>query len=252
MKILDVSRKRALEDYACSARLEGTAKAELWHRIEASVDAEAGEDRTLPPRARRSVLIAAACICAALAIWFRWWTDSRQSEIGAETEPAYPSMASREVEQASPSAASERRLPTLPSSKVESTPELSSVTPDPPDEPRSPSTPTAKRPLPRSSVAVATRLGQEMALLREARSALEASRLREALAWLDRHAREFPDGQLRDDRQALQVVALCRSGRSSEGRHLLQTLSAQAAGREQLQALCAERPLGTDSPRNDE
>ena len=50
-------------------------------------------------------------------------------------------------------------------------------------------------------------LTAELALLQRAREALREGRADDALAWLDRHAEQFPRGQLVDERRALELEA---------------------------------------------
>ena len=63
-------------------------------------------------------------------------------------------------------------------------------------------------------------LTEELELLDRAQQALERGAAKEALAWADRHAREFPRGQLADVREATRVGALCRLGRVSDAKRV--------------------------------
>ena len=64
-------------------------------------------------------------------------------------------------------------------------------------------------------------LARERALVQMARTALTQGQSDRALAALERHAAESPDGRLREDRDALQIQALARSGHASEARAAL-------------------------------
>jgi outer membrane protein assembly factor BamD (BamD/ComL family) len=57
-----------------------------------------------------------------------------------------------------------------------------------------------------------------MALIRTARQALQADRPARALEVLDAHARAFPAGQMREDRQVLRIEALCAAGKAPQAR----------------------------------
>jgi RNA polymerase sigma-70 factor (ECF subfamily) len=68
----------------------------------------------------------------------------------------------------------------------------------------------------------------ELALLRDARSALSAGDPRRALELTDAHARAFPHGVLAEERRATRIVALCSLGRVTEGRREAQAFVARA------------------------
>lgn len=56
-------------------------------------------------------------------------------------------------------------------------------------------------------------LADELRLMQRCRTAIRNSQPGEALALLQQHAALFPEGQLREDRQALRAIALCRGER---------------------------------------
>jgi hypothetical protein len=62
------------------------------------------------------------------------------------------------------------------------------------------------------------RLGEELAIVRQARAALAAGRVDDALAATARHASEFPLGALAEEREALYVRGLALAGRDAEAR----------------------------------
>jgi hypothetical protein len=62
-------------------------------------------------------------------------------------------------------------------------------------------------------------LGDERALLDQARGAIARSRLAEAQALLVQHAATYPQGTLAEEREALQIRLLVRQGRGSEATH---------------------------------
>jgi hypothetical protein len=64
----------------------------------------------------------------------------------------------------------------------------------------------------------AANLGDELALLREARSAIRAHDGALALRLLEQHASRFPSGMLREEREATRVIALCELDRVADAR----------------------------------
>jgi hypothetical protein len=61
-------------------------------------------------------------------------------------------------------------------------------------------------------------LAAERRILDAARRAVAGGRGADALAALDRHAREFPRGRLSEEREALWIQALIGTGRREEAR----------------------------------
>jgi hypothetical protein len=86
-------------------------------------------------------------------------------------------------------------------------------------------------------------LRAEMALIREARQALQADRPAGALEVLDTHARAFPEGQMREDRAVLRIEALCAAGKApqarAEAQQFVRAFPRSAHG-ERVRATCAE------------
>jgi hypothetical protein len=76
----------------------------------------------------------------------------------------------------------------------------------------------AARPTPPAAAPVerASELAREQAIIDAARAGLTGGHHEAALAALDRHAREFPEGELSEEREGLRVLALARSGRTAE------------------------------------
>jgi RNA polymerase sigma-70 factor (ECF subfamily) len=88
----------------------------------------------------------------------------------------------------------------------------------------------------------------ELALLRDARSALSAGDPSRALELTDAHARAFPHGVLAEERRATRIVALCSLGRVTEGRREAQAFVARAPDSplaERVHTACA----GKEHPR---
>ncbi|MDC0716709.1 hypothetical protein [Nannocystis bainbridge] len=67
------------------------------------------------------------------------------------------------------------------------------------------------------AVAEGDRMLAEMALLQQARAALRGGQPGAALAVLERHAEEFADCCMLEERQALRVQALCAAGEAARG-----------------------------------
>jgi hypothetical protein len=60
-------------------------------------------------------------------------------------------------------------------------------------------------------------IARELDLIKRAGKAVNVGRFAQALELASTHAREFPEGTLTEDRQALHVLALCGAGRTTEG-----------------------------------
>jgi hypothetical protein len=73
-------------------------------------------------------------------------------------------------------------------------------------------------PAPAPAEATVDTLGEERGLLDRARQDIVQGRLRDAGALLDRHAAQFPAGQLVEEREALVIRLLVREGREQEAR----------------------------------
>ena len=88
--------------------------------------------------------------------------------------------------------------------------------PEPLPEPATSSTiPSQKTP---SAAPAPSALGQEVQLLKDAQRELSTGNAARALALLDAHRAQFPRGELRGERMAARVFALCALGRVEEAR----------------------------------
>lgn len=58
----------------------------------------------------------------------------------------------------------------------------------------------------------------ELAVLEQAQAALAEKKPEQALALLERHAREHPGARLREEREGLRAIALCEAGKPRQGR----------------------------------
>jgi hypothetical protein len=71
-------------------------------------------------------------------------------------------------------------------------------------------------------------LAADLAVLDAADAALQGGRAREALAALERHARDVPASPLAPERAILRVRALCELGRTADAEQLAATWRARA------------------------
>lgn len=95
----------------------------------------------------------------------------------------------------------------------------------------------------------ADRLGQEVALMTQATSALKAGRTADALEALDTHRRKFPRGVLSEERHAARAQALCIVGRVRDGRSELAQLAPASPAGERARQVCdaaEQKRMGRD------
>lgn len=111
---------------------------------------------------------------------------------------------------------------------------------------RRPTRPGAPKPhgsVPSPSSTEVDELRAEMALIREARQALQADRPKGALEVLDAHARAFPRGQMREDAAVLRIEALCAAGKAPQARaevRLFLRAFPGSAHAQRMRATCSE------------
>jgi RNA polymerase sigma factor (sigma-70 family) len=125
-------------------------------------------------------------------------SSKEQAAAAVQAEAASPPTSSRSIAPIEPA---------MPSTAVEAPPASPGATR------ASPSTRTAIAPTDPAEPSDDGALAAELALLRQAREAVRDGRADDALALLDRHAREYPRGQLADERRALEGE-LARTGSS--------------------------------------
>lgn len=77
---------------------------------------------------------------------------------------------------------------------------------------------SVRRVEPVADVLSGSSLQAEAALLKQAKRSQGAGRLEDALAQLDLHARQFPEGQLADGRRRTRIRVLCDLGRTAQAR----------------------------------
>ncbi len=190
--------RAALRRYHDAAALTPAARDRIWHDLEASLASGATIDDAPPARPRRRARVAIAAVITTLAA---------AMTIAVCDQRMRPGEAARRgdgaaIYAATPgeSQATSRRAP-----GPETVPAPITGPPPPPTRPR-------------RAASGAEDLAAEVALLRRARAALDDGDPDAALRILGEHAREFPGGQMQEDRQRLRVEALCALGRGEQAR----------------------------------
>jgi hypothetical protein len=98
--------------------------------------------------------------------------------------------------------------------------EPTAIEPEHPSEPAAPTSPARGTKARANEPEPGPGLAEELELLDRAQAALDRGAAKEALAWVDLHARRFRTGQLADLREATRVGALCRLGHTEEARRV--------------------------------
>ncbi|HWA75636.1 MAG TPA: hypothetical protein VG937_25045 [Polyangiaceae bacterium] len=134
-------------------------------------------------------------------------TEPRQSNPPPELAPA-PAAAALDASLGPSQLGSAReRAPAAPSPRAEGSLSHSASSPE---------APAASEPTPDSANVIALRA--ELALLNEMQGALRVGQASRALELVERHQREFPNGQLGTERLATEVFAACQLGDLSRAR----------------------------------
>jgi hypothetical protein len=259
----DPRGRALLRAYRSAKAPPGERHDALWSRIEASLDQGAlgpslepeSSPAPGPLRESRWMVPAAAAVVAVAALVIAALTLGPAESRGTTPRRA-PSQAPHEVSPREPTVV----MPTdAPSAAATSKPlQRSASVPEPEPSPASPRRRPARpsghdalspasdpslEPSP-SSAAEVDELRAEMALIRTARQALQAGRPARALEVLDAHARAFPAGQMREDRQVLRIEALCAAGKAPQARaevSLFLRAFPGSAHAQRVRASCAER-----------
>lgn len=87
-----------------------------------------------------------------------------------------------------------------------------------------------------------SRLAEESALMIRVRRALQADRFETALALTEKHATEFPEGHLTEERWAARMRALCGLERYEEAESAKTSLRAWAPNSQHLTHVCRPKP----------
>lgn len=205
MDELSQSAREALRRYHVDAGLGPAGRSRVWRRVEGSL---AHEDAARPRRGRVIALTVALSLAASVVFAVCGLRGelggARHVDAGAaryEAVPATPTAEARvrgASEVAGPAASVAGPAPAAPE-KVQV---------------HAPVRAAAKR----AAGVEELGLAAEVAYMRAARAAIDAGDGAAALQTLAAHAREFPDGQMLEDRLRLRIEALCALGRGEEAR----------------------------------
>ncbi|WP_157907228.1 hypothetical protein [Sorangium cellulosum] len=142
----------------------------------------------------------------------------------AVTPPAAPPDAAPEPTAAPPPSRAARAVAPAPPRPLDPGAEDAARAPSTGGGEREPARPRGGQP------ATPSTLAAEMALLREAQDAVRDGDPSAALDRLDDLGARFPEGQLREERMAARVLALCAAGRAPEARAEAERLLGEAPG----------------------
>jgi hypothetical protein len=181
---------------------------DLRARVETAVAEDARRER-----ARRWIQgsVAAVAIAAAVLLVLRWSVGSSGIERGDDS-PRDAAVYGRSEEKPTPAVPRARDRPGTPRTPA------TSEAPAPAPAPRlQPPTQAAPRSTPKPTPPPADDGTEEIRRLREAEVALGRDAA-EALRLLNRHLDDFPDSGLSQEREALFILALCKTGAAADPR----------------------------------
>ena len=177
------------------------------------------------PRRRSRAAIGGGLVLAAAAAAAAWWLGSTARQVTAVGE-ADPVQAPHHDERSGGAGGVAQQRAPHASSEAGVAPDRASVDPGIPAPGASSATTSparsaapsggSTRPTPRS--AGPDPLTREAALIQRADALLRRGEPARALQVLAEHVREFPQGVLAVERQALRVIALCQGGLGAQGR----------------------------------
>lgn len=207
------------------------ARTDAWLKLSAAVDAGTAAPFDLPWSAVPSTLGAYSLVTVGLSAGTAavliaagvWWAANTPAPVpvASPAPPPAPQVASSSTSSASvapPPATPPPKTPRTRRAPPKAAPPQ--VTPPPP--------PTKSSPEPGT-------LLEELRLLRRAQVHIKRGQLEEAVSVLEEHARRFPDGQVAEERQALQAITWCKLGRPE--------------GREAAKAFLQAHPASPQAPR---
>lgn len=200
--------RAVIASYRRARGLDDDARARVHERLLASIDAQIPVARA--GRRRIATIAAIALATAAAVILGAQWlaTPSEPAELAParEGEAVY---GQRE--------ATERVVTPAEPPRTVAEPPTKRDTIDPPAK-TSTQRPSSRTSAPAPAAPPADSLAAEKALIAAAREALARGDHASALAELAEHAREFPRGQLTEERAALRIEALCAGNKRAQGR----------------------------------
>lgn len=207
------------------------AGTDAWLKLSAAVDAGTAAPFDLPWSAVPSTLGAYSLVTVGLSAGTTavliaagvWWAASAPAPVPMVSPPP-PPPASQVVSSSTSSAT----LAPPPAPPLPKTPQPRRAAPKAAPPPPPPPPPTKAAPEPGT-------LLEELRLLRKAQVHLKREQLEEALLVLAEHGRRFPEGQVAEERQALQAITWCKLGRPE--------------GREAAKAFLQAHPASPQAPR---
>jgi len=239
-----VSRPRPHDPWANLRKSTRPSKAQsvrAWEGLVQRLEAEAAdpvlpEPPVLEDEVSRAVVVpirriavfsvGVAAAVAILVVAIGRWT----SGVPALREDASPNLAMDSSAEQAPSRALEAPVSArAPAAETSGSSDSSATTlPLPERSPaveRGPRTSDARIEKPADTASGST-FDAELALVRSARAALDASEPAQALSLLAEHARRFPSGSLGHERRATEIAALCALGRLQEAEHSARSFTA--------------------------
>lgn len=238
MDELDPAAREVLSRYQDETRMSAPMRERVWRRLDTSLDAE----QATPPRGQRPVqtLVLLASLAAALLVAV-CDLGGRLGDAARPHDEAAPYTAPP-----APAEYAQRRGPGLPPPPVREATAPAGI----------PKTPARRRVTPGPSA-----LAAELALLRRARDAIDLHDPEAALQRLAEYARDFPDGQMRQDHSLMRVEALCARGDTPQARAEARAFLHQYPGSPhttRIQTICSDLPNlvtdpgpGGESPHHD-
>ncbi len=139
-------------------------------------------------------------------------SHEQQAQPAAASKPAAPRPAAPNPAPSDPPTQTEP-VPAEPVSPVPT----EAAKADPRPRRSSPPTPSSSTTAPSTPAPAPDGLAEELRLMQRSRRAIDSGAPKTALDILAEHRRRFPRGQLKEDRMALRVVALCASGNDAAG-----------------------------------
>lgn len=196
----------------------GAAKAAKAAGAGASLGAGAAKAAGLSLFAKIGIGVAVATIGAGGVLWSRAQQESSRPAATVSAAASDSALASNGAGEPP------RRAP---STEPSSTTEPAVAAPESSDKPAAPAPrpSDARQPAPSDATAeVVDPLQEETKLLAAAHAELSRGNAAGALVILDQHAAKFPRGTLAPERRATRAMALCKAGRTDEGRRELAAL----------------------------
>jgi hypothetical protein len=211
---LDPQARALLDAFRADEELPAVVRERIWQRLEGGRFA-AG---------RVAVIVFAAAAAIALVLLGREALESRAQPLPVREQAPYVERSgdggeTAAVHDIAPAPRTGTSVPTPSPGESAPAPVGASPPMQPERKPVKPrTTPPAAAPSASAPVEADDPLAAEAELLRRARAALSRGEARGALGLLDEAARRFDPGVLGEEREALQVLALCDAGERAKAR----------------------------------